>query len=125
VTVFNPGDRVRRLNEYKEWTQATVVAVGKQRLLVEYEWTDDVDLFVQTSESCWTIAGTELVPVYPELWINVYRRGTSVGYGSRTVADAVVPIDADDLRTGVIHLASDGTLTLEPVAVSGDVRGAA
>jgi hypothetical protein len=118
VTEFKPGDRVRRLNEYKEWTQATVVAVGKQRLLVEYEWTDDVDGTVCAAESCWTIQGTELVPVYPELWINVYTDGD---VPTRAKADEW----AGTGRIAVIHLASDGTLTLEPTAVAGDVRGAA
>jgi hypothetical protein len=124
VTEFKPGDRVRRLNEYKEWTQATVVAVGKQRLLVEYEWTDDVDGTVCAAESCWTIQGTELVPVYPELWINVHTNLGVTSWSTRYMADG-----ADRPRVAVIHLASDGTLTLEPIrdgcGVSGDVRGAA
>jgi hypothetical protein len=124
VTEFKPGDRVRRLNEYKEWTQATVVAVGKQRLLVEYEWTDDVDGTVCAAESCWTIQGTELVPVYPELWINLTPGILSPGafaYESERRAAERRPSTC----YAVVHIASDGTVTLEPCGVSGDVRGAA
>jgi hypothetical protein len=94
-------------------------------LLVEYEWTDDVDNTPQTSESCWTIAGTELVPVYPELWINVYPGHLGAQWdNTRENADYCARPD----RVGVVHLAADGTLTLHPCVpcgVSGDVRGAA
>ena len=48
--------------------------------------------------------------VYPDSWVNVYAgHVTNYSYTSRADADA----GASGLRIGVIHLAADGTLTME------------
>jgi hypothetical protein len=99
------GDRVRLLPWSQPWI--TVTAVGGHKFLA----TDKSGI-----ESSYYIEANWLkVPepvVYPERWINVYRRATSVGHYERLAADSN---SAGLGRIAVIHLAADGTLTLHPV----------
>jgi hypothetical protein len=95
-------------------------------VFVSYTWADDaLDGAGVVEEEAWKIRDTELVPVYPELWINVYPGHLGAQWdNTRENADYCARPD----RVGVVHLAADGTLTLHPCVpcgVSGDVRGAA
>lgn len=60
---------------------------------------------------------TPVTPVYPERWINVYPWGVSRNpRASRRLLDEI-PLSFEDCREriAIIHLAKDGTLTLEEV----------
>lgn len=103
------GDRVCRQN----WPDSDVIvvtAIGKTRLLAVttdgYEGSFGLD-------GNWI--KVERPPTYPEQWINVYPwlpvgRDLVESYFSRDLAD----VNAGSRRIAVIHLASDGTVTLHP-----------
>lgn len=59
----------------------------------------------------------ERVPSFPEQWINVYPQGGGYGraFYSREEADAMSAPErvGQPARIGVVHLAADGTLTME------------
>lgn len=57
------------------------------------------------------------IPVYPEVWISVWRNGCGRGWPDRVgllaAINALDPHHEDIL--GIIHLHPDGTTTLEPL----------
>jgi hypothetical protein len=102
-----------------QWQEATVSFCGDEKVFVRYEWDDDGLMILE--EEAWKIRDTELVPVYPEAWINVYADLHTDAHMFRNTADMEATAD----RVALIHLRGDGAVTLEPCGVSGDVRGAA
>jgi hypothetical protein len=100
------GDRVRT-EAWPSNTYITVTAIGEYKLLAQsgddhYEASYHLDAdWVKVTPP----------PTYPERWISVYSDGTGAGYSSRTTADNTAFGD----RIALIHLATDGTLTLHPV----------
>jgi hypothetical protein len=125
---FKFGDSVRKFDAGGGyWIKGTVLYCGTEKVFGRWLYPDpdsDVDGEFIEAEMSYAIHTVESVPVYPELWINVHTNLGVTSWSTRYMADG-----ADRPRVAVIHLASDGTLTLEPIrdgcGVSGDVRGAA
>jgi hypothetical protein len=124
---FKFGDSVRKFDAGGGyWIKGTVLYCGTEKVFGRWLYPDpdsDVDGEFIEAEMSYAIHTVESVPVYPELWINVYHNESSFGRcATREQAD----FNADASRIGIIHLASDGTLVLHDTrGVSGDVRGAA
>jgi hypothetical protein len=95
------GDRVRMYNG----KTAIVLAVDVPEVWVKYDDGYRTILFFQH------LTKVTPPPTYPERWISVYSDGTGAGYRDRSDADDVAFGD----RIALIHLATDGTLTLHPV----------
>jgi hypothetical protein len=106
------GDQVRRPN----WTDIraiTVTAVGEQVFLGKVK--DSMTELTYRHGKDYPWVKVEPLPTYPERWINVYPwlpvgRDLVGSYLSRDLADQ----NAGSRRIAVIHLASDGTVTLHP-----------
>lgn len=107
------GDRVRQ-PDWKDSNAVTVNAVGKNYFLASAAYPNGVE-----TEGAFAIQRPWVKvappPTYPERWINVYPwlpvgRGLVESYFSKDLADE----NAGSRRIAVIHLASDGTVTLHP-----------
>lgn len=98
---FKPGDRIR----YKTDPDVVekVVAVTQEWYILQGDSGEEAEQVKYTDDD------RELVPVFPERWINIYPAV------NRLVAD-LSRSDADEGalndRIGVIHLTADGTVTL-------------
>ena len=105
------GDRVRR-DGWQDGDYVEVTAVGRSFLLAVLVRTDMESMyrFTDTDEGPWEPYVEPVV--YPERWINVYPNGCYDSTATREQAGRVAA-NSDLARLGVIHLAADGTLTLE------------
>ncbi len=102
------GDKVRR----STWNQnefVEVSAVGRTFFLGSGPFAPDEDMYELSGARFGDLEPYVEPVVYPELWMNVYRDYISSWRTSRSEADST----ASAGRVGVIHLASDGTLTME------------
>jgi len=106
------GDRVRQPDE-DDSDAVTVTAVGEQVFLGKYKDSAFEYAFRYGDNRSWV--KVEPLPTYPERWINVYSGGGATdhfdAYSDRDRADRCTY----SRRIAVIHLASDGTVTLHPV----------
>ena len=106
------GDRVRR-SDWKDSDAITVTAVGEQVLLGKFK--DSISELPYGHDKDYPWVKVEPPTTYPERWINVYPwlpvgRDLVESYFSKDLADE----NAGSRRIAVIHLASDGTVTLHP-----------
>lgn len=111
------GDRIRPVlgnphNDHVPPVEHLVTAVGDYTFLALENCEGPENQYRLTSDQRWVKVPDPVV--YPERWMNVW--GHAVGYP----ADSRQQADADHenhhhaiARLGVIHLASDGTLTME------------
>jgi hypothetical protein len=100
------GDRVRT-EAWPSNTYITVTAVGEHKLLAQSG--DDHHEASYFLDADWVKVTPP--PTYPERWANVYPNGIGSHWATRAMADFHDPGE----RIALIHLATDGTLTLHPV----------
>jgi len=106
------GDRVR-LHCLPDGDAVTVTGVGEQMFLAKHKDSTSELTYRHGKDYPWV--KVEPLPTYPERWINVYPwlpvgRDLVESYFSKNLADE----NAGSRRIAVIHLASDGTVTLHP-----------
>jgi len=111
------GDRVRR-SDWKDSDAITVTAVGEQVLLGKSPGSLSELAYLHGKDYPWVKVAPPLT--YPEAWFNVYPSGVGRTWATRKRADDYALANSiDDVpgyaRIAVIHLATDGTLTLHPV----------
>ncbi len=107
------GDRVRR-RDWSDSEAVIVTAVGEQVFLGRQPISRHENAFLY-GPGIFSWIKVEPPVVYPEQWINVYPwlpvgRDLVGSYLSRDLADQ----NAGSRRIAVIHLATDGTVTLHP-----------
>lgn len=101
MTKFNVGDSVNV--EHSPYNPMTVkIAEPDHRGLI---LLDDINGYYRLVSP----ARCKPIPAYPERWVNVWISQIGMDYKSRASADGY----AGPGRIGVIHLAADGTLTME------------
>jgi hypothetical protein len=112
------GDQVRWRGSLDNNT-VTVTAVGRDNFLGVWTAPNSRETEVACSmDGNWI--KVEPPPTYPEAWINVYPHVVaSSNHSTRVAADNwALDHNTDDVpgfaRIAVIHLASDGTVTLHP-----------
>jgi hypothetical protein len=105
----NVGDRVRSGSQ----RPGTILAVDTDSRTAWVLWDDGLDSPMTISHKYLTLLPKPIV--YPERWINVYPDGLGMEHFYLTNADMACVGENRKDRIGIIHLQTDGTVTLHRV----------